>query len=306
MAETTGISWADGTLNFWIGCTEVSNGDKGACVNCYARTWANRFPRFRDSWGAHAERVKTVNPLAKAKAIIREWAGRGVDHPFIFSNSLSDFFDNAVPPEWRAEAFAVMRATPNATYLLLTKRPQNIQRLSEEAGGLPPNAAIGFTAVTQAEMDRDSSHALAAFHALNPPFLFWSGEPLQERVIIPDNLLALEGRFWPITGGESGVYARPIALSAFRSVRDQATTAGNPYHHKQNGEWRPGDLFKDENFVGGEKLVTNGTSVAVGAIPKGRLHRFNDEDGAELVGKKISGREIDGKIHDARPEVNHG
>lgn len=233
MAETTGISWAHGTLNFWIGCLEVSVGEKGACVNCYARTWANRFPRYRDTWGAHAKRVKTVSPMSKARAIIREWKGRGVDHPFIFSNSLSDFFDNAVPAEWRSESFEVMRATPEATYLLLTKRPQNIQRMAAEAGGLPRNAALGFTAATQAEMDRDSPHAVAAFHALNPPFLFWSGEPLQELVIIPRALLDLRGRFWTITGGESGAHARDTPDGAFESLMQQCAEAGVPFHMKQ-------------------------------------------------------------------------
>jgi protein gp37 len=55
MAETTGISWSDATLNFWVGCTKVSTGDHGACEFCYAETWAMRWPAYRTP-GASARR----------------------------------------------------------------------------------------------------------------------------------------------------------------------------------------------------------------------------------------------------------
>jgi protein gp37 len=51
MAETTGISWADHTMNFWIGCQAVS----AACEHCYADTLVtNRMGRD------FAERRRTV------------------------------------------------------------------------------------------------------------------------------------------------------------------------------------------------------------------------------------------------------
>src|SRR5262249_6868883 len=59
MAATTKISWADGTVNFWIGCTKVSD----ACEDCYAVPiaasmgigWGDDAPRHRTSeqtWNA--------------------------------------------------------------------------------------------------------------------------------------------------------------------------------------------------------------------------------------------------------------
>lgn len=41
MAERTGITWTDATLNWWWGCTEVTS----ACDNCYAREWAARLKK---------------------------------------------------------------------------------------------------------------------------------------------------------------------------------------------------------------------------------------------------------------------
>jgi protein gp37 len=56
MAENTAIEWADDTLNWWWGCTEVSP----ACDNCYARTLAAR-RRWRPHAPAHAsERARTL------------------------------------------------------------------------------------------------------------------------------------------------------------------------------------------------------------------------------------------------------
>lgn len=333
MAETTNISWADATLNFWVGCTEVSNGPTGACVNCYARTWANRFPRYRDTWGPHAERVKIKNPLAKAKKIIREAKASGIKRPFVFSNSLADIFDNAVPIEWLAEAFAVMRATPEITYLLLTKRPGNIVKRAAAAGGLPANAAIGCTVVTQDEANRDVPTLLLASEMLwsagtKPAFLFLSCEPLQTEIDLrsfdnypgsgyfTDALLGkiwmkvgtndgpkgyIEGHReyvslchsirWVITGGESGAKARPANPDWFRFLRHQCELTGAVYHHKQNGEWLADgqattDMVDLENP--GPYSVT-----------------FMDAHGVrfEKVGVKRAGRRLDGRVHDARPQV---
>jgi len=229
MAETTAIEWCDGTLNFWIGCTEVSNGPKGACTNCYARTWANRFPLYRGTWGPSAPRHKTAGALAKAMKMERIALKTGRPY-FCFSNSLGDIFDNQVPIEWLREAFEVMRATPHVTYLLLTKRPQNIVKRSLSAGSLPPNAAVGATMVTQFEYDRDAPVLAQARALLNPRFTFGSFEPMQGPVILddyaPDQI---------IVGGESGADARAMDLDWARSMLRQAGELGRVFNFKQVG-----------------------------------------------------------------------
>ena len=63
MAEISAISWTDATFNPWIGCTKVSTGPQGACVNCFAERdnkrrgwvpgWGPGVPRRRTkTWGA--------------------------------------------------------------------------------------------------------------------------------------------------------------------------------------------------------------------------------------------------------------
>src|SRR5690606_13953731 len=88
--------------------------------------------------------------------------------PFVFCASLADIFDNQVDPAWRAEAFKIMRDTPNLVYLLLTKRPQNIVKLAEAAGGLPANAAIGPTVEDQKRANINVPALLAAKRATKP------------------------------------------------------------------------------------------------------------------------------------------
>lgn len=308
MAETTNISWADATLNFWAGCTKVSTGADGACEFCYAETWANRFPRYRGTWGVGAPRVRMLHCLAKAKKLERlaiDKAARGEGAFFCFSNSLSDIFDNEVPIEWLAEAFAVMRATPHVTYLLLTKRAPNIVKRSEAAGGLPPNAALGITVVTQIEFQRDTPTLAAAAQLLHPALTFLSMEPLMELVNMEllqicklstgQMLPALHFIDWVITGGESGAHARPAPPSWFRNLRDQCARAAVPFHFKQWGEIAPPQTDEDRaRFADG-----HGFWGALGGAGK-----FVDQgNGIIKIGKERAGRLLDGVEHNARPLV---
>jgi protein gp37 len=301
MGEQTGISWADKTWSPWYGCTQVSMGDKGACVGCYARFMSEtRHGRVVFGGPGRGEGTRDVRADSAWKDPIR-W-NRTSPGAFIFP-SMCDPFDNhqdLVEP--RRRFFDLIRATPNLTWLLLTKRPQNIVRMATTcmtAGAdgkiWPSNAAIGFTAVTQAEMDRDGRHALAAYRTLGTaPFLFWSGEPLMGPAIIPGELLALAGRFWAITGGETNQgshRARPSNPDWFRSLRDQCRAAEVPYHHKQNGEWV---AYGQHNGKPDENLGLPGEPREDRDVAGERLFR---------VGKKAAGRTLDGVVHDARPLV---
>lgn len=272
MGETTHISWADHTFNPWIGCMKVSP----ACDGCYAENlMATRYGRV--SWGAPGQgagtRERTAAANWKKPLAWNRKAAKDGTRPFVFCASLADVFDNAVPDEWRRDLFKLINATPHLTWLLLTKRPQLIERLWCEAcpeghWGWPRNAAIGCTVVTQEEADRDVPALLRAKASLNPAFAFLSMEPLLGPVDLTRICLG-EGpatTVWPnidrmritlnaltgapktgippidgvITGGETdqGTHkARPTATDWFRTIRDQCEAAGVAYHHKQNGEW---------------------------------------------------------------------
>ncbi len=263
MGEVTAISWCDP----WIGCTKVSP----ACDGCYAEARMDkRFARVK--WGAPGKGAGTRSRTSPGnwREPVRwnrkaEIAGT---RPFVFCASLADVFDNQVRAEWRADLFDLIRATPNLVWLLLTKRPQLIVRLSEAAGGLPSNTAIGATCEDQERADINVPHLLAAKAKLNPAFAFLSCEPLLGPIQlddfcdghkfvdwlrgnwchdVPDNRVAAISRGhqsidWVITGGETdqGSHkARPTHPDWLRSLRDQCAAAGVPFHFKQWGEWLP-------------------------------------------------------------------
>lgn len=329
MGDKTAIEWADATFNPWWGCTKVSVGDKGACEYCYAETLGHR---FGVEWGPHAERRLAGPKHWELPAKLNRQAQRDQTRPFVFCASMADIFDNQVPTEWRARAFDAMRRADRCVWLLLTKRPSMIEKLSAEAGGLPPNAAIGCSSVTNKEAARDISHLLAAKATLRPLFAFCSMEPLMEAVALNHldcdggggeaegfyQINALTGRNtdmtrpcrdvptldWVIAGGESGQHARPSHPDWFRSLRDQCAAAGVPFLFKQWGEWAPPRPAEPYSTAEGRAQKTPTFIVA----DDGTSHCFwnghaRDHNGVAMrrLGKAKAGRLIDGREHNGFP-----
>lgn len=270
MSENTKIEWCDHTFNPWEGCQKVGPG----CDHCYAETRNARFAGgTAANWGPGAPRRRTSasnwnKPKAwnaNAEAFMAQHGRR----QRVFCASLADVFDNAVDPQWRADLFELIRATPNLDWLLLTKRIGNVNTmLAELVHGsdqdlslldmMPlPNVWIGATIVNQAEADRDITKLLAVPAAKR----FLSMEPLLGPVSLrwlsawPENAPAtaqsptgstnhldgLRRLDWVIVGGESGPGARPMHPDWARSLRDQCNAAGVPFLFKQWGEWLPGE-----------------------------------------------------------------
>ena len=173
MGEISHISWTDATFNPWIGCTKVSVGAKGACEGCYGPQGRGRGP-VRSALAAYlpsgdwqsSAPTRRLPPTVKKPLLWNRPQGADikVTRPFVFCASLADVFDNQVDPQWRRDLFDLIEQTPHLTWLLLTKRPQNIIRLFAPMLGAvwPRNAAIGFTAVTQAEIDRPRADEVRA------------------------------------------------------------------------------------------------------------------------------------------------
>lgn len=265
-----------------MGCTKVS----AACDGCYAEALMDK--RYgKVQWGNHP-RIRTGTHTWNDPLRWQRRAEKDGSRPFVFCASLADIFDNQVDPAWRADAFDVMRRTPRLVYLLLTKRPQLIVKLSDAAGGLPDNAALGTTVEDQKRADINLPALRVAQIELNPLFTFGSFEPLLGPIIIPPAYMP----DWVITGGETDQgshMARPTHPNWTRGLRDQAQAAGKVYHHKQNGEyldfehigmaWNqlPDSIRDNQTFVEGKAMIK--------------------------VGKKRSGRELDGMTHDAFPEL---
>ncbi|MDO9471929.1 MAG: DUF5131 family protein [Caulobacter sp.] len=227
MADVTSISWTDHTFAPWFGCTKVSP----ACDGCYAEhLTATRFGKAK--WGPHAERVRSAASTWKKPLTWNRAAARDGTSSFVFCSHLSDVFDNQVPPEWRAELFDLIRITPNLTWLLLTKRPQNIVKLFAQSlarpaddpdlrNHWPRNAAVGCTVVTQAEADRDVPILLKSKLQISPAFAFVSMEPLLEAVGL--TRVCLRPR----------VAGSPRAGIHLNSLTGRYFESGVPYH----GDW---------------------------------------------------------------------
>lgn len=278
MGDVTAIEWADKTFNPWEGCQKVGPG----CDNCYAETRNARYGGgVAANWGPGAPRRRTSasnwnKPRRwdrEAEAAVSAAKAEGLPPPppvFVFCASLADVFDNAVDPAWRVDLFRLIHATPNLTWLLLTKRPGNILRLYEDVNrGLHPeglsfwprNAAIGCTVVNQEEADRDIYKLLDAKAILAPAFAFLSMEPLLGPVDLrnvatmrypgAEYLDALTGKTrgmfgepggdslppvdWVIIGGESGPNARPMDPEWVRPILLQTEGTDAVFNFKQVG-----------------------------------------------------------------------
>ena len=134
MADETGISWCDATFNPWIGCAKVSP----ACARCYAETFAENRMGLRDEkavWGADAHRrivseVTWRNPLRWARLAREGLLPNGKENqdghrPRIFCASMADVFEERPDLEGpRGRLLALMAATPELDWLVLTKRPE--------------------------------------------------------------------------------------------------------------------------------------------------------------------------------------
>lgn len=262
----------------------------------------------------------------------------------VFVNSMSDLFHEDMPEEWIDDVFAVMALSPQHTFQVLTKRPERMQaylcddwakraRLAVEGLTLPvlskaagdaqdrlrrytasdfphplENVWLGVTAEDQARADERIPLLLVTPAAVR----FVSAEPLlgpidYRRIKLTDTSTyngslvtvdVLSARYlnWIIVGGESGPSSRPTHPDWVRSIRDQCVEAGVAFHFKQRGDWswlEPDDGEWPTDMPSFCRLGVDG-------------RRSPDGWPMQKVGKRFAGRTLDGKIHDAFPEVGHG
>ncbi|MER7167249.1 phage Gp37/Gp68 family protein [Micromonospora sp. NPDC000207] len=271
MADTN-IEWTQrpGTIgavwNPTTGCDKISDG----CTNCYALTMAKRLKAMGQDKYQNDGHPVTSGP-GFAVTVHSDELGTPLKWRkprTVFVNSMSDLFHARVPRSFVARVFAVMAATPQHTYQILSKRPERMQRLiGEEIDGggqalLEAAEANGFTTVantlyeatwplpnvwlgTSIESDEHTGRA-DALRNTNAAVRFISAEPL----LGPLPSLDLTGIDWLIVGGESGPGSRPLDLGWVRELAAKAQDAGTALFVKQLGS-----VWARDTSVGGEAVA---------------------------------------------------
>jgi len=302
----TAIEWTRGddgrpgeTWNPTTGCDRVSAG----CDNCYALTLAKRLKGMGSAKYQRDGDPRTSGPgfgltvHEDALGVPLRWR----KPRRVFVNSMSDLFHPKVTDEFLAKVWAVMAASPQHVFQILTKRPTRMRSLlsdpngefQSEVGGwrymhgetdttiltpeIPswgwplPNVHIGVSVEDQEQADR----RIPPLERTPAAVRFISAEPLLGEILLGDHQRSLD---WVIVGGESGPHARPMHPAWARSLRDQCETAGVPFFFKQWGEYAPT----------GAKVARRSTGwVMVEEIKR--------------VGKRAAGRELDGQLWEQFP-----
>src|SRR3982751_3077971 len=133
MSDKSKIEWTDATWNPVRGCTKISPG----CANCYAETFAER---FRGVPGHPYEQGFDLRLVPEKLDEPLRWR----EPRKVFVNSMSDLFQDGVPAEFIENVWDVMGRTPQHTFQILTKRPENMLRIVVESElRVLPNVWLG-------------------------------------------------------------------------------------------------------------------------------------------------------------------
>ena len=181
------IQWTDSTVNFWMGCSKVSDG----CKFCY----------MERIMGTRSSRRVVRNSASMFEKALK-WEGQK-----IFTCSMSDFFIEEAD-EWRADAWDVIRRTPQHSWQILTKRPERIlECLPADWGEGWKNVWLGTSIENQDYLHRATTLANV------PAYIrFISAEPLLGEIDfkkVGHGKAVLEKFHWCIIGGESGYETGP-------------------------------------------------------------------------------------------------
>ena len=231
MADGSAIEWTEATWNPTTGCDRVSAG----CDNCYALTMSKRLKAMG------AEKYQNDgDPRTSGPGFGVTVHPDALDLPFrwrqprvVFVNSMSDLFHAKVPVWFIRDVFDVMRATPQHTYQVLTKRSLRLRRVGASMDW-PDNVWMGVSVEDISQLRRvDDLRATPA------RVRFLSAEPLLGPLFTPVASLDLAGIDWVITGGESGPRARHCDPGWVRDIRDACGRTGVSFFHKQWGGRTP-------------------------------------------------------------------
>lgn len=259
MARTK-IEWTDMTWNPVTGCTPISEG----CQNCYAKRMAKRLAG-RCGYPKDDPFLVTLHPERLNEPMKWKTPRR------VFVCSMGDLFHEDVPFEYIHGIWDIIKAYPQHTFLILTKRPQRMAEVVNRIYGLErlgwskgfwDHVWLGVTAENQQRANERipillQIPAAVRFVSVEPmlgpvDLSEWLGGtwycetcectvdpefvPFSEIHYPCENYLDfIPGIDWVICGGETGPGARPMHPDWVRSLVLQCKNAGVPIFVKQMG-----------------------------------------------------------------------
>ena len=219
MSSQSKIEWTEQTWNPVTGCTKVSPG----CKHCYAEVMSKRLkamnaPGYQDGFKITLQPERLDQPIHRKKPTM------------YFVNSMSDLFHEKIPFDYIDRVFDTIRATPQHTYQILTKRAERMARYFAKRS-VPDNAWMGVSV----EDKKYGKPRIKYLVSINANTRFLSVEPLLEEL----GELNLGGISWVIVGGESGANARPMKEEWAVNVKNQCVAQGVDFFFKQWGSYGP-------------------------------------------------------------------
>lgn len=332
MSDKSKIEWTEATWNPIRGCSRISEG----CRNCYAEVTANRFKSEGQPYEGLIARSGQWNGTIKFIDAGLHQPLRWRRPRMIFVNSMSDLFHENLHIEQIAKIFAVMCLAHWHTFQVLTKRAERMHEVltnpefygkvlkaADEIRTAFPKINIGISdpiinppknvwlGVSVEDQPTARSRIISLIRT--PAALRWiSAEPLIGPVDIEDLIKAsnhlARGIDWVVVGGESvpgksghNSLARPMHPDWARALRDQCLKAGIPFFFKQWGSYsydydreRDDPDWRDCSNV--QRKPGRWVNIS-------GHHGFHGErvHYAQYVGKKKSGRILDGRTWDEYP-----
>lgn len=235
-------------------------------------------------WGTTAPRRHFSDAHWNEPLRWNEEAGATGTRERVFCASMADVFERRSDlNQQRARLWELIQKTPNLDWLLLTKRPQNIEKLVPWRDDWPMNVWLGTSVENQTLAEKRLPFLLRNAAAVR----FLSCEPL----LGPLNLArwfkkkGLHPIDWIIAGGESGGNSRPMHPDWALSLLRQSQRFGVPFHFKQWGHWVPTGLTSQ--------------------LARPRLIELKNEQPVEMVrlSKKLAGRILEGTTWDGVPHT---
>lgn len=230
MGKETNISWTHHTFNAWLGCQKVSPG----CTNCYAEQMDNWLHKGAH-WGTRGVRKMFGADHWRQPIHWNAAAEAANERRRVFCSSVADVFeDRPELEETRIALWELILATPHLDWLLLTKRPENFDRLllwgSCGAYAEPlRNVWLGVTAENQ----EYASIRIPILQRTPAVRRFVSYEPALGPIDWTPFLSSTPNIHWVIFGDESGRRRRPADIEWARQTRDACEAHGVAYHFKQ-------------------------------------------------------------------------